>query len=206
MRSIQWIILFGLISIFIIGHSTIRKTYSDSTNSKEYFFYYYDTDDQRNVSAGNPLNLSAYPLNLGNDLTLDEILDSISKLLTKHFRRNNYIPNINSVSFEYQQSEILKTNNKNYTIAIINIIDPQKVCMSYFFQGSAGAQETYNILGCNLLQPTFDQSLVDGVIILYNGSPLESLDHINLRGILVPRFFEDEVFNAKIRTLNPWKN
>ena len=130
----------------------------------------------------------------------------LSILLTNHFRLSDYISNINSVSTKYQHLEVLKTDNKNYTIAIVNIIDPQKVCMSYFFQGSSGGQETYNILGTNLQQPTFEQSLVDGVIILYNGSPLESLDHINLNGILVPRFFEDEVFNAKIRTVNPRKN
>lgn len=197
------LMISSLFAIVICSCSSIHGAPSDDLKNKEYYFYYYDADDQRNISAGNPLNLSAYPLNLGNDLTVNEILDSLAELLTKHFRRNDYIPNIQSVSIEYQRSEVLKTNYKDYSLAIVDIIDPKKVCMSYFFQGSSGGQETFNILGSNFLQPSFGQSLVDGVIILYNGSPLESLDHINLSGILVPRFFEDEVFHSKIRNIDP---
>ena len=61
--------------------------------------------------------------------------------------------------------------------------------MSHYFQGSTGANCTYITLGTNLLQPQRNPTFLDGVIILYNESPLVGLDHINIDRILIPENF-----------------
>ena len=59
--------------------------------------------------------------------------------------------------------------------------------MKYFFQGSGGGQTTFYILAATFMQPHLDPPLIDGLVLLYNGTLLPELDHINLRGILIPR-------------------
>jgi len=188
------ILICALISIGILDCDSPPQVTADDQKNKEYYFYYYENADV-------PLSMSAYPLKQGDNLKVEEVLDLITSVLTEHFQRNEYIPNIDSLIIEFEQINKFKVGIETFEIAIINIIDPTRICMSYFFQGSTGGETTFNELGANLLQPELENhSLVDGVIILYNGLPLPALDHINLSGILVPRFFEDAAFHAKIRS------
>ena len=198
---------FTILEIIVLGCGSSQELKDKNLQNKEYYFYYYNNDDVRNESAGNPLILSKDRLNISSEAQISEVLDSIVARLTFHFQKSIEYLNIvgtSRIKIKFKDLEYIITEKKNYSIALIEIIDPKEICMSYFFQGSSGGQETYNVLGTNLLQPSlFSQSLVDGVIILYNGSPLESMDHINLNGILVPRFFESEAFHAKIRDKKP---
>lgn len=57
--------------------------------------------------------------------------------------------------------------------------------MRYFFQGSDGGAKTEAMICATLLQPQMDPPLLDGLIFLYNGAVLPSLDHVNLSGILI---------------------
>jgi len=76
---------------------------------------------------------------------------------------------------------------RKYRIAIVNIIDPDKICMGFYFQGSTGGQHTYKMLVSNLMQPQLENPLIDAAIFLYNGSELKNMDHINLEGIISER-------------------
>jgi len=187
---------FTILEIIILGCGSSQELKDENLQNNEYYFYYYE-------NINNELIMSAYPLILGDGLTIENVLDSITSVLTRHFQSVSNISSINKLSFEFKHMESLKTEYKTYEIAVINIIDPLEICMKYFFQGSSGGQTTFNTLGTNLLQPNIENHpLVDGVIILYNGIPMQALDHINLSGVMVPRFFEDAAFHAKIRDGN----
>jgi hypothetical protein len=197
---------FTILEIIVIDCGSSQELKDKNLHNNEYYFYYYDNDDVRNESAGNPLILSKDRLNIPSKAQIREVLDSIVARLTIHFQKSIEYLNIvgtSKIKIKFKDLEYIITEKKNYSIAIIEINDPKEICMSYFFQGSSGGQKTYNTLGTNLLQPNIEHHpLVDGVIILYNGIPMQPLDHINLSGILVPQFFEDAGYRAKLRNNN----
>jgi hypothetical protein len=81
----------------------------------------------------------------------------------------------------------IATSNRPLRIAVINISDPSRDAMKYYFQGSAGAQTTFCMLVATLMQPHLRPPLLDGLILLYNGEMFSELDHIDLTGIITPR-------------------
>ncbi|MFO8165912.1 MAG: hypothetical protein R6T98_15430 [Desulfatiglandales bacterium] len=70
------------------------------------------------------------------------------------------------------------------------MVDPDQDAMRYFFQGSAGTQTTFYMIGTTLMQPHLNPPLVDGLVFLYNGEMLSELDHSNVEGILTPRLVQ----------------
>lgn len=71
-------------------------------------------------------------------------------------------------------------------VATIDLIDPRQTALNDYFQGSTGAQSTYFLLAATFLQPQRTAPLVDGLVLLYNGSPFPVMDHVQLRGMIVP--------------------
>ncbi|HAB51435.1 MAG: hypothetical protein A2315_08480 [Ignavibacteria bacterium RIFOXYB2_FULL_35_12] len=200
-----FLITLCLKAIIITGCGSSQLVDNQKNVTREYFYYYYDAEDVVNESPENPLTLSKLRLNLSDASKIEEVMDSITNRLTIHFQKSYVyadIKGIKNIKIGLIKFDMIKTEQRNFIIATIDIDDPEEVCMSYHFQGSAGGMQTYNRLGANLLQPSYEYPFIDGVIILYKGLPMQPLDHINLNGILVPRFFEDVGYRAKLRDNN----
>jgi hypothetical protein len=189
---------YSLMVIFIIALLSIvtrngdGKTYSsDKQESKvRYYYFYYDY-------SNNQERLKASPLGIRDGADVEIVLDSLLGYLSNnYFRSVAGIDPDKIISLKLEKIDSIKTSERIYKIAIVNIIDTNKVCMAYYFQGSTGAHCTYITLGTNLLQPQCNLTFLDGVIILYNGSPLVGLDHINIDGILIPEPFYMNAINA----------
>ena len=86
--------------------------------------------------------------------------------------------------------------NRKYSIATMDIDDPDKICMGTYFQGSAGGRITFLMLVANFMQPQLKYPLIDGLIILYNNTELKVMDHINLEGLISEREIDDLVRQA----------
>ena len=91
------------------------------------------------------------------------------------------------IRFEVEGVHRLPVAQRDYRLAVINMIDPQLEALQSFFQGSAGGLTTFYMLSATFLQPQREPPLVDGLILLYNGEEFPETDHVNLRGIVTPR-------------------
>lgn len=68
-------------------------------------------------------------------------------------------------------------------IARINLkedISAEKQWVTYYFQGSTNGAVTKQILQLTLLQPTYENDWIDGVVFYYEGEPMKVYDHIDL--------------------------
>jgi len=63
--------------------------------------------------------------------------------------------------------------SRHITAMLQNIDDPDKICMTTYFQGSTGGYVTFLMLVSNLMQPQFEYPLLDGINFLYNNLELK---------------------------------
>jgi hypothetical protein len=185
-------VIFVLALLSIVTRNGDGKPYSsDKQESKgRYYYFYYDY-------SNNQERLKASPLGIRDGADVEIVLDSLLGYLSNnYFRSVAGIDPDKIISLKLEKIDSIKTSERIYKIAIVNIIDTNKVCMGYYFQGSIGAHCTCIALGSNLLQPQSNPAFLDGIIILYNGSPLVGLDHINIDGILIPGAFYIDAMKA----------
>ena len=134
-------------------------------------------------------------MNINQNLTREEILDSIANYLTEIFfvPNNKFYKDKRKIEVTVQEVTSIKVHNETFYLATINIIDRDEVCMTTFFQGSTGGYNTYLTLVSNFIQPQRSTPLLDGIIFTYNGDELKVMDHINLQGIISEREINDLV-------------
>jgi hypothetical protein len=138
------------------------------------------TPDQQHL-LGN-----ARPFPLPPSTSLADALDRLGGHLAHTYFRKTYTNKETGIHFEVLHIDTIVTPSRPLHIATVNMVDPDRYAMGYFFQGSTGARTTFYMLGATFLQPQLDPPLIDGVVLLYNGEILPELDHINLEGILTP--------------------
>jgi hypothetical protein len=100
------------------------------------------------------------------------------------------------IRFEILSIPEIESGGRIYRIAVINMADPEKEALNYFFQGSYGAGEAYFMITATLLQPQTRPPFLDGMIFQYNGEEFPELDHIHFNGIIVPARVEAMVRSA----------
>ena len=171
-----------LLLIFING----ALLFSTEQNDEERFYhYYYDSSNNREI-------LKTFPVELPRNTDVKIVLDSLLTYLSKNYFHDfsNYILDTR-IKLRLEKIDSIKTINRIYKIATVNIIDTNKVCIGAFFQGSTGGHMTQIMLSTNILQPQFayKTTFLDGVIILYNGFPIADLDHIDIDGVIVPKTY-----------------
>ncbi len=193
-RSIAAISIIITLFLITIAGNENSNSREPRKGSEQYFYFYYDNSDDR-------MTLKALPLIFRGSTTAATILDSLFKCLSSGYfsRRIENAPS-GTIALKLLKIDSIKTSNRINRVASISIIDTNKICMSYFFQGSSGAHGTYLMLVANLLQPQCRPPFLDGIIILYNGTPLAPLDHMNIDGIFVPATFSAKAEEAIARS------
>ena len=174
MHKLKYLILILFNSTLLF--STVQK------DEECFYYFYYDTSNNREI-------LKTIPAGLPRNTDIKIVVDSLLKYLSHQYFYKVYDRDITNIKLNLVKIDSIYTKARMYKIATIDIIDTSTICMGMFFQGSNGGLYTYNILGTNIIQPHLTSSFLDGVIILYNGKPLEPLDHINLNGMLIPKNF-----------------
>lgn len=175
----------------------ISTTYSQSHNilnwNNDTSFYFYSTD----VNAENLIRIK---INFENNLDKKEILDSIASQLTStyFFPKNNFSEKKRKINIRLQMINEIILPERNYYIATVNIEDPDKICLTAYFQGSTGGYITFLILVSNFMQPQLKNPLIDGIVFLYNDAELKMMDHINLEGLISEREIDNIVRNKLV--------
>ena len=130
---------------------------------------------------------NAQPFTLPPSTSLKDAIDRLGGLLVDTYFQKTYTDKATRIRFEVVRIDEIASPSRSLRIATVNMLDPDRDAMGYFFQGSVGARTTFYVLGATFLQPHLDPPLLDGLVLLYNGEILPELDHINLTGILTPR-------------------
>jgi hypothetical protein len=130
---------------------------------------------------------NAKPFTLPPNTSLRDAIDRLGRLLGETYFQKTYTDKTTGIRFEVVRIDEIVSHPRSLRIATVNMVDPDRDAMGYFFQGSVGARTTFYVLGATFLQPHLDPPLLDGLVLLYNGEILPELDHINLTGILTPR-------------------
>jgi hypothetical protein len=151
--------------------------------------YTFSVDQQYIV--GNP-----EPFSLSPSTSLEDALDSLGKHLAETYFKETYTDRPTDIHFDVVRIHEIPTPSRPLRIATVNILDPNKDAVRYFFQGSGGGQTTFYMLAATFMQPHLSPPLLDGLVLLYNGEMLPELDHINISGILIPRLVQHEVNRA----------
>jgi hypothetical protein len=138
----------------------------------------------------------ARPFILPPTTTLKNALASLGKHLAETYFSKTYTSELTGISFEVLRIDKICASSGPLHVAIIDIVDPNRHAMQYFFQGTTGGQTTFCMLAGTFMQPHLEPPLIDGLVILYNGEILPELDHINLSGILIPRLVRYAVKRA----------
>lgn len=180
---------YRIINIFILlflttGSSPCQE--KPDRNDEQYYYFYYEVSENQEV-------LKAIPAGLPRGTPVTIVLDSVLKYLSEnYFNAYGELYTDTNIKLHVTKIDSITTTSRIYKIAIINIDDGDKICRTTFFQGSLGGSMTQTMLAVNILQPqyAFNVPLLDGAIILYNGSPVTELDHIDIDGILVPKTFQ----------------
>ena len=169
-------IFICVILLLIIPLQPLKSQISHNWNSDSSFYFFKAVDE----------NLVPKKIVFKQNLTKKEILDSIAHYLTDLFfvPSNKYYKDKRKIMVNVGKVTSIEVINRTFYIATINIIDPDKVCMSTFFQGSTGGYNTYLSLVLNFIQPQLARSLLDGIIFTYNNEELKAMDHINLEGLI----------------------
>ena len=149
-----------------------------------YRYYYYNTANNREV-------LKSFPMGLPHDTDTKIVVDSLLKYLSDNYFKTVYYATdtiTTHIKLTLLRIDSIKTKSRIIKLAVVDIVDTSRICMRNYFQGSTGGHMTQIMLGANILQPQFyyTSHFLDGVILLYNGTSLDDLDHIDLSGILVP--------------------
>ncbi|MBD3241315.1 MAG: hypothetical protein GF331_12065 [Chitinivibrionales bacterium] len=134
----------------------------------------------------------AVPLGLDPRMPLRDLLDSIGARLSRtYFARYGDRPT--DIRFAVHAIEDIGTPGRWLEVGVIDIVDTAGAAMRTFFQGSAGASATENVLLANFLQPQLDPPLLDGTVFLYNGEPMREMAHLDLSGIQTPNDLDPRV-------------
>ena len=174
--------------LLILPLISTKSQIASHWNTDSSYYFYQATDE----------NLISEKISFKQDLTKKEILDSIAHYLTDVFfvTSNKYYKDKIKIAVNVQKLTTIEVSKRNLYIATINIVDPDKICMGTYFQGSTGGRITFLMLVSNLIQPQLEYPLLDGVIILYNSEELKQLDHINLEGLISEREIDNAVRRA----------
>ncbi len=186
-------ILFLLIFLLILQLNNALKANDKISSSKSGYINLYTFSMNSQLQFDKPK-----PFVLLNITKISDVLDTLGKHLSQtYFHEINMLKTIKTnIQFEVLKVEEIQTLIRPFRIATINLIDPQKLCMGYFFQGSSGGYNTINMLVANFTQPHLSAPLLDGLIILYNGKVLPFMDHINLKKIFIPGDVKQNVLKA----------
>ncbi|MCH8033504.1 MAG: hypothetical protein IH950_07095 [Bacteroidetes bacterium] len=171
--------LYIVFSIIIFQPIYIQAQISSVWNRESSIYYYKFIDEK----------LDAEKVTFDKTFTREQILDSLASFLTVNYfvPKNKYYQNKAKISINIDSIMAFNSTDRQYRIAVVNIQDFDKICMTLYFQGSSGGQNTYIMLVSNLMQPQLKDPLLDGIIFLYNNSELKGMDHINLSGIISER-------------------
>jgi hypothetical protein len=123
----------------------------------------------------------------------NHLQDGVGPEATSHFKKVHRLFGDGENRRVFQRSldiDQIVIPSRTLRIATISMVDPDQDAMRYFFQGSAGAQTTFYMLGATLMQPHLVPPLMDGLVFLYNGEMLPELDHSNVEGILISRLVQ----------------
>jgi len=142
--------------------------------------YTFSPDQQYLLSDAQPFRLSPH-------ISLKDALNSLGQHLAKTYFQKTYTDKVTKIRFEVVGVNQVAISSRSLRIATVNMVDPDRDAMRYFFQGSAGGQTTFYMIGATFMQPHLNPPLLDGLVFLYNGEMLPELDHINVEGILIPR-------------------
>jgi hypothetical protein len=142
--------------------------------------YTFSPDQQYLLNNAQPFRLSPHTL-------LKDALNSLGQRLAETYFQKTYTGKATKIHFEVVRVNEIAIPSRPLRIATVNMVDPDRDAMRYFFQGSAGARTTFYMIGATFMQPHLNPPLMDGLVFLYNGEMLPELDHINVEGILIPR-------------------
>jgi len=145
--------------------------------------YTFSPDQQYLLSDAQPFLLSPHT-------SLKDALNSLGQHLATTYFQKTYTGKKTKIRFEVVGVNQIAISSRSLRIATVNMVDPDRDAMRYFFQGSAGARTTFYMIGATFMQPHLNPPLVDGLVFLYNGEMLPELDHINVKGILIPRLVQ----------------
>jgi hypothetical protein len=156
----------------------------------EYWVYLPDHSDNINP---NDLRVEPVAIDDAADIhsTLDAIAGAVSEMYFSRYGRRS-----TSIKVVLDSVHYVWLSTRPIRIGIFDVIDTDSVAMRTFFQGSSGAQLTFDVLVANLVQPQMNPALLDGAIVLYNGELISEMDHIDLSGILTPGMISGEVYAA----------
>ena len=152
-------------------------------------FYTFTPDDRYYLG-------SAQALMLPHNISVKDVLDTLSVNLATTYFFKTFQNELSGIRFEVISVDEIPTLSRPVRIAVVNMLDPKRVAMGHYFQGSCGGAVTFAMLAATFIQPHLDPPLLDGLILLYNGEMLPDLDHINLNGILIPRMVDGYVSRA----------
>jgi len=145
--------------------------------------YTFSPDQQYLLSNAQPFRLSPHT-------SLKDALNSLGQRLAETYFQKTYTGKATKIRFEVVGVNEIVISSRPLRIATVNMVDPDRDAMRYFFQGSAGARTTFYMIGATFMQPHLNPPLLDGLVFLYNGEMLPELDHINVEGILIPRLVQ----------------
>jgi hypothetical protein len=191
--------IFFLSLILFLFHSSACSDIAEKVSSirpniiGDINLYTFSSHDQYFLSDARPFPLPA-------DTSIEDALTSLGNHLSETYFVHEHMASQSKILFEVTELHEIPNLPDTLRVAVINMIDTERYAMRYFFQGSTGAQTTFCMLGATFIQPQSDSPLLDGLILLYNGEPLQELDHINLSGILTPRLFKYVAKRAISRT------
>ena len=169
-------------------HSQVNSLWNSDTS-----FYFYKMD-----SLSNAENLISEKVNFDAKLNKKEILDSTASFLSNTYflTSNKYYTGKRKIRIDIKSIAEINLPDRTYSVATVNIDDPDKICMGTYFQGSTGGFITFLMLVSNLMQPQLKTPLIYGLIILYNNTELKGMDHINLEGLISEREIDSIVRQA----------
>jgi hypothetical protein len=182
------VILFSLIMVataltFGCFDSSEKVAHESSPILGEVELYTFSPDQQYLLSNAQPFRLSPHT-------SLKDALNSLGQHLAETYFQKTYTGKETKIHFEVVRVNEIATSSRPLRIATVNMVDPDRDAMRYFFQGSAGARTTFYMIGATFMQPHLNPPLLDGLVFLYNGEMLPELDHINVEGILIPRLVQ----------------
>jgi len=159
-------------------HSPPAATSVDRIGAAALYVFAPDSEDYLTAPQRFPLNAAT---------SSPDALAALGDHLSRTYFHNDNGRRDAGIRFEVMGVHHIPAAQRDYRLAVINMIDPQLDAVQLFFQGSAGGLTTYYMLAATFLQPQRDPPLVDGLILLYNGEEFPETDHVNLRGIVTPQ-------------------
>lgn len=176
--------------LILFSASQLQPQITSNWNSDTSFYFY--------TSESNAEKLIATKVIFDSEVTQEEILDSVASYLsyTYFILKHKFYEGKQKISITIKDITIIDLPDRKYSIAIVNIDDPDKICMGTYFQGSAGGRITFLMLVSNFMQSQLKYPLLDGLVILYNNTELKAMDHINLEGLISEREINDMVRKA----------